>query len=269
MKKIPVLQLQNLTVEINGRNVIEDVGFELFENEVTAIVGESGSGKTLTALSLLDLLPEAALRKSGKVFLRDRDLFDVPEKKKRFFRGRKIAMVFQEPFSALNPLLRIGVQLKETVIAHDFIARKELSGYIAKLLEMVNLPVHLAESYPHQLSGGMRQRVVLAMALSCDPDVLILDEPTTALDIFTQRTILQMIKDIQREKNFAVLFITHDFSVVKTIADMICVMRRGRIVEKGSRDKVLADPEASYTKHLLECVPRLGDERHRLPTVER
>lgn len=267
MNRSPVAEVRDLTVKIVDKNVIDGVSFHLSRGKITALVGESASGKTLTALSFLDLLPFSAERTRGEILLQGENVFSLGKERKRQVRGGRIAMVFQEPFSSLNPLLKVGVQVEETIIAHCFDPRKKLSIFIEDLLEMVKLPKHVAKSYPHELSGGMRQRVLLAIALSCDPEILILDEPTTALDVFTQKEIMDLIISIQKERDFASLFITHDFSVVNMIADEVLVMRNGKLLEKGAKDKVLQHPEHEYTRHLLDCVPRLGDTRDRLPTV--
>ncbi|MFH1665850.1 MAG: ABC transporter ATP-binding protein [Candidatus Omnitrophota bacterium] len=260
-----ILKVEGLTVSLGGRRVIDGVGFGLRHGAVTALVGESGSGKTLTSLAILDLLPAKAVKESGHISFRGKDVFGLGPSEKREMRGKDIAMVFQEPFTALNPVMRAGVQIAEAMIAHRICRRQEADGRVGKLLDMVKLPAETARRYPHELSGGMRQRVVLAMALSCGPEVLILDEPTTALDVSVQKEILDLIMRIQKERRLAVLFVTHDFSVVNMIADEVCVMRNGAIVEQGKKEQVLRSPVNPYTKHLIDCVPRLGDKRRRLP----
>lgn len=260
-----ILDVTDLTVSIGARRVIDGVSFSLEKGKVTALVGESGSGKTMTALALLNLLPERAVIKSGKVDFRGKDILELSGDELRGIRGKHISMVFQEPFTSLNPLLKAGEQILETIAAHEKISQEELNRRVGELLSIVKLDVDVAGRYPHELSGGMRQRVMLAMALSCSPEVIILDEPTTALDVSVQKHVLDLIKEIQRERHLAALFITHDLSVVNMIADTVCVMKGGKIVESGAKDEVLKAPKHAYTKHLLDCIPRLGDKRKRLP----
>ncbi|MFC1548976.1 ABC transporter ATP-binding protein [Candidatus Omnitrophota bacterium] len=260
-----VLEIQDLTVSIGARRVIDNVSLSLEHGKVVSLVGESGSGKTLTALATLDLLPGTAVREKGKVLYKGQDIFDLAHEDLRRIRGKDIAMVFQEPFTALNPVMRAGIQINEAIAAHTDLSGKEIIGRTRELLEMVKLSPEMALRYPHELSGGMRQRIVLAMALSCGPEVLILDEPTTALDVSVQKQMLDLVKDIQRQRDLSILFITHDFSIVNTIADEVCVMKQGGLVEKGEREDILQRPQHPYTKQLIECIPRLGDERERLP----
>ncbi len=260
-----VLKVENLTVTSAKRPVIDDVSFDLHSGEVTALVGESGSGKTLSALSILDLLPSGVIRKTGKISFKGENIFDLKAEELESIRGNDIAMVFQEPFTALNPVMRAGIQISEAIAAHKRYTDSEVKGRVEELLDMVRLSSQVVRSYPHELSGGMRQRLILAMALSCEPEVLILDEPTTALDVSIQKEILDLIKGIQDNRRFAILFITHDFSVVNMVADKVCVMKEGRIVEKGLKEEVLKNPKHPYTRKLIDCIPRLGDKRKRLP----
>lgn len=260
-----MLEVRDLTVSIGKKRVIEGASFTLEAGRVMSLVGESGSGKTMTAFALLDLLPHLAVRERGEVIFKDKNIFTLDPEKLRQIRGSEIAMVFQEPFTALNPVMRSRDQISETISAHGKVSTSAVEKRVDELLSMVKLPKDSGMRYPHELSGGMRQRVVLAMALACDPEVLILDEPTTALDVSIQKEILDLIKRIQDEKHFAILFITHDFSVVNVIADEVCVMKEGVIVEKGPKQRVLNDPEHEYTKQLIDCIPRLGDKRRRLP----
>ncbi|RKY42834.1 MAG: ABC transporter ATP-binding protein [Candidatus Makaraimicrobium thalassicum] len=268
MTKEKILEVKDLTVTIDTRRVIDNVSFDLYPGQVMALVGESGSGKTLTALSILDLLPVGAVREKGEIRFRGKNIFELAPEEIRKIRGDRIAMVFQEPFTAMNPVMRAGVQITETIIAHKSCSAPQASGRLEELLDMVKLSREAARRYPHELSGGMRQRLILAMALACGPDVLILDEPTTALDVSTQKQILDLIKRIQEEGQYAVLFITHDFSVVNTIADKVCVMRQGLVMERGTRDEVLRYPRHPYTRQLIDCIPRLGDRRQRLPAQD-
>lgn len=262
-----ILEVKDLTVRFGERKVVDGVSFDLYAGEVLAIVGESGSGKTLTALSILDLLPGKAVRDKGEILFDGMNVFEMDKDTLRKTRGSGIAMVFQEPFTALNPVLKIGQQLLECFEAHGIQVSSYRGAKITGLLNMVGLPENIVFSYPHELSGGMRQRVMLGIGLSCSPSVLILDEPTTALDVSIQKNILELIKGIQAENNISIIFITHDLSIVNNFSDRICVMRSGKIVEDGDREKVLATPSHKYTKALIECIPRLGDTRRRLPEI--
>lgn len=260
-----ILEVKDLTVSIGKKKIIDRVSFNLEKGRVLALVGESGSGKTMTAFSGLNLLPQVAKIENGHVLFKGRDIFEMKPEEIRQIRGNDIAMVFQEPFTALNPVMRTGEQIAEAIRAHRKVSRERINERLSQLMDMVRLRGDTLMRYPHELSGGMRQRVVLAMALSCDPEVLILDEPTTALDVSIQKEVLDLIKSIHDEKRFAVLFITHDFSVVNMVADEVYVMRRGIIVEKGIKENVLTTPQHEYTKQLIDCIPRLGDKRERLP----
>ena len=260
-----LLEIKDLTVSTGGKKVIDGVSFDLYPGKVTALVGESGSGKTLTALSVLDLLPRAAVRLSGEILFKGRDISVYSKEEMRKFRGGSAGIVFQEPFSALNPVMRVGDQITETIRAHGKDDNVKAKRRLKNLMDMVKLSMDKAGSYPHELSGGMRQRIMLAMALSADPEVLMLDEPTTALDVSIQKEILDLIKRVQVLSKFAMLFITHDFSVVNMIADEVCVMKSGVLVEKGTKDDVLMRPSDPYTQRLIACIPRLGDKRERLP----
>lgn len=262
-----ILEIKDLTVTIGARRVLDSVSLALEKGKVTALVGESGSGKTMTALSVLGLLPATAGIGSGSILLEGKDILREEGEELRNIRGRRIGMVFQEPFTSLNPLLRCGEQISETIAAHFKMPSGTLDEKVEELLGRVKLDADVARRYPHELSGGMRQRVMLAISISCGPDILMLDEPTTALDVSVQKHVLDLVKDIQREKAFAALFITHDLSVVNMIADEVSVMKNGKIVESGAKDQVLKAPKHEYTKHLLDCIPRLGDKRRRLPVT--
>jgi ABC-type glutathione transport system ATPase component len=261
----PILEIKDLTVSIGKRRVIDNVSISLGRGMTTALVGESGSGKTLTALSALDLLPATAVKEKGEVRVKGENIFSFSPDRMRRMRGKEIAMVFQEPFTALNPVMRVGEQISEAMLAHGTHTVPGARERLRELLEAVRLHQGIAARYPHELSGGMRQRVVLAMAISCSPDVLILDEPTTALDVSIQKEILDLIKRLQKELGFSILFITHDFSVVRMISDEVCVMKEGAVVEKRGTEDILKDPRHAYTRRLIGCIPRLGDTRRRLP----
>ncbi|MGE7415132.1 ABC transporter ATP-binding protein [Methylobacterium tarhaniae] len=240
-------------------NAVDGVSFDLVAGEILCLVGESGSGKSMCAHALMGLLPKAVRPVSGSIRLGDTDLLGQDEAGWRDTRGRRIAMIFQEPMTALNPLMRIGDQMAEMFEAHGQLTPKERRARAVALAGEVGLPnpEQIVRSYPHQLSGGQRQRAMIAMALALEPAVLVADEPTTALDVTTQAQILKLIRDLQRRRNMAVLFITHDFGVVAEIADRVLVLRHGRVVEEGPASAVLGRPQAAYTRTLLAAVPTM------------
>ena len=263
-----ILEIKNLTVTIGAKRVIDDVSLQLLSGEITALVGESGSGKTMMALSIMGLLPTVTRISGGDTLFRGEKMPEASSEAMRCIRGNDIAIVFQEPFTALNPVMRVGSQIAEAIAIHSNASRGAINKKVDELLETVKLPATVGLRYPHELSGGMRQRVMLAMGLSCCPSVLILDEPTTALDVSVQKHILDLIIQIQKARRMAVPFITHDFSIVNTIADKVCVMCKGKLIEKGTKDDVLKRPEHEYTRQLIACIPRLGDKRARLPVID-
>ncbi|TGD97396.1 ABC transporter ATP-binding protein [Methylobacterium nonmethylotrophicum] len=240
-------------------NAVDGVSFDLVAGEILCLVGESGSGKSMCAHALMGLLPKAVRPVSGTIRLGDTDLLAQDDAAWRDTRGRRIAMIFQEPMTALNPLMRIGDQMAEMFEAHGQLTPKERRARAVALAGEVGLPnpEQIVRSYPHQLSGGQRQRAMIAMALALEPAVLVADEPTTALDVTTQAQILKLIRDLQRRRTMAVLFITHDFGVVAEIADRVLVLRHGRVVEEGPASTVLGRPQAPYTRTLLAAVPTM------------
>ena len=265
----PILDVRNLSVAFaaDGGYVqaVHDVSFAVARGQTLALVGESGSGKSVTSLAVMRLTPKAPrTRLAGQAFLRGRDgvmrdLLALPDHEMRSLRGNEIAMVFQEPMTSLNPVQRVGKQIAEAVLAHRRIGRKEALGRARDLLERVGIPDagRRLTAYPHQLSGGMRQRVMIAIALACDPAVLIADEPTTALDVTVQAQILELLKALQQDTGMAIVFITHNLGVVADIADSVMVMYAGRIVEHGSVGGVMTTPLMPYTQGLLRSVPSL------------
>lgn len=260
----PVLSLSGLTtsfcVDGEWRPVVRDVSFDLMPKETLAVVGESGSGKSITALSIMRLLPDFKSRADGQIRFRSRDLLTLPEAEMRKIRGNDIAMIFQEPMTSLNPSMTIGAQIAETLMWHRPLDRGEAEAETVRLLDRVRIPVARQRfgDYPHRFSGGMRQRVMIAMALACHPSILIADEPTTALDVTIQAQILALIKELQDEENMSVLFITHDMGVVAEIADRTVVMLKGDLVETGDTRDIFARPQHPYTRALLSAVPHLG-----------
>ncbi len=270
----PILSVRDLTtafrVEGAWREVVRKASFSIGPKETVALVGESGSGKSVTALSLMRLTPRDSSRISGSVMLGGRDLLKLPEREMREVRGDEIAMIFQEPMTSLNPVLTIGFQIAEALILHRGISRAEAEAETIRLLDKVRIPAARSRihEYPHRFSGGMRQRVMIAMALACRPKLLIADEPTTTLDVTIQAQILELIKLLQEEEGMSVLFITHDMGVVAEIADRTVVMYGGQAVETGATDDIFKRPQHPYTRVLLSAVPRLGSmaaHAHPLP----
>ena len=262
--KKPVLSVENLTVKLPDHadrlNAIEEVSFDVRTNEILCVVGESGSGKSVTAHTVMGLLPPKQLKPTaGRILLQDENLFEKSELELREMRGAKMSMIFQEPMTALNPVVTVGDQIEEVLRIHRPFNPKERARLCNEVMEAVNLPEpeKLRKSYPHQLSGGQRQRIMIAAALILEPFLLIADEPTTALDVTTQAQILRLIRDIQAKHDTGVLFITHDFGVVAEIADRVVVMQDGRIVEVGETHELLRNPQESYTRMLISSVPSL------------
>ncbi|MCJ2066280.1 ABC transporter ATP-binding protein [Methylobacterium sp. J-088] len=260
----PILSVRDLTVSFRSdgrwRSVVHGVSFDVGPRETVALVGESGSGKSVSALSVLRLLPQDASRIGGSVRFEGRDLLAAPESEMRRVRGDSIAMIFQEPMTSLNPVLTIGFQIAEALIRHRGLSRAAAEAEALRLLDTVRIPAARARlhDYPHRFSGGMRQRVMIAMALACRPKLLIADEPTTALDVTIQAQILDLIKSLQDQEGMSVLFITHDMGVVAEIADRTVVMYKGRAVEDGPTARIFSEPTEPYTRALLAAVPRLG-----------
>jgi ABC-type glutathione transport system ATPase component len=259
---MPLVSLQNLTVALpSGADrplAVEEVSLDVGRNEIVCIVGESGSGKSLTAHAVMGLLPRGVAATGGKIIFDGVDLLKQPPAAMRKRRGRDIAMIFQDPMAALNPVVSIGRQVTEQIRAHRAISESAAMKQAGDLLGQMGLKdvTGLLKAYPHQLSGGQRQRVMIAMALSLSPQLLIADEPTTALDVTTQAQILKLIKRIQAEREMGLLFITHDFGVVADMADRVAVMRHGRTVESGTVAAVLGNPAHAYTRALIAAVPR-------------
>jgi peptide/nickel transport system ATP-binding protein len=260
----PVVLIDKLSIALpDGADrvfAVDRVSFKLFPGEMLCVVGESGSGKSMSANALMGLLPDTVRIAQGRILLDGEDLVRMPPEALYAIRGRRVAMVFQEPMSALNPLMKVSAQIEEVFEAHGLLTPRERRQKALSLLTEVGLPdpQRAAESYPFQLSGGQRQRVMIAMALALEPDVLVADEPTTALDVTTQAQILTLIARLQKERNMAVMFITHDFGVVAEIADYVTVMQFGRIVEQGTAEEVLFSPQHPYTKKLIAAIPRPG-----------
>ena len=259
-----VISIENLTVSLpawsDRRYAVSNVSIEIGKKEILCIVGESGSGKSVMGKAILGLLPKPHVSATGgRIVFEGRDLLGLSEEEMRKLRGGRIAMIFQEPMTALNPLMKVGRQIGEVLEVHTDLKPSARKARVLELVGDVRLPdpERIIDSYPHQLSGGQRQRIVIAMALALEPALIIADEPTTALDVTTQAQILHLMKALQRAHGTSVLFITHDFGVVAEIADRVAVMRHGAIVETGTVDQVLSDPQADYTRALVAAVPGL------------
>ena len=259
----PLLDVRHLTVEFgppgSARAAVNDVGFRIMPGETLGLVGESGSGKSMTAFAILRLLPPGGRIATGEVMFEGRDLLKLPEGEMRAVRGKGISLIFQEPMTALNPVMRVGDQIAEALFVHGH-ARAAAAAQAVELLEAVHIPdaSRRARDYPHQLSGGMRQRVMIAIALACKPPLVIADEPTTALDVTIQAQILDLLRELKARFNLAFLIITHDFGVIAETADRVAVMHDGRIVEEGPVRQILRSPAHAYTQRLLAAVPGLG-----------
>lgn len=264
------LQVQFRTGKAQTLTAIQDVTFQVKAGEILGIVGESGCGKSVTANTILRLLPkQTSLISGGSICFQGRDLVTLSEKEMRAVRGSKISMIFQEPMTSLNPAYRIGVQLVEMYQAHSKISKKEAWQKATEMLEKVGIPApdQRMYEYPHQLSGGMRQRVMIAMALSAKPKLLIADEPTTALDVTIQAQVLDLMKELQREMGTSIILITHDMGVVAETSDYVMVMYAGEVVEYGSAAMIFKNPLHPYTKGLLNSLPRVDRDMQRLTSI--
>src|SRR3989440_9424604 len=259
----PLLSVRNLSVAFRQGErqllAVDRISFELKKGETVALVGESGSGKSVTALSVMKLLPyPAASHPSGTIRFKGQELLSLPERDIRRVRGNDITIIFQEPMTSLNPLHTIEKQIGEILLLHRGLAGAAARARILELLDQVGIPdpASRLQSYPHQLSGGQRQRVMIAMSLANEPDLLIADEPTTALDVTVQAQILKLLKEIQTRLGMSMLFITHDLGIVRKIADKVCVMSKGKIVEQGEVEQVFGTPQHPYTRALLAAEPK-------------
>lgn len=272
----PILELDKLNVcfplASGSLHAVRDVSFDVNPNEILAIVGESGSGKSMTALAIMALLSTRATRQLKSLKFDGKEISDLSQKEMNRLRGDRMAMIFQEPMTSLNPVYTIGDQLEEIYIRHRHATRAEARERAHGLLDKVGIPAsgERMRQYPHQLSGGLRQRVMIAMALMCEPDLIIADEPTTALDVTVQAQVLALLKQLQRELGMAVILITHDLGVVARMADRVLVMYAGEIVESGPADRIFRKPCHPYTQGLLRCLPHMsgqGSPGARLGTI--
>ncbi|MDI3382108.1 ABC transporter ATP-binding protein [Xenophilus aerolatus] len=264
-----LLTVDNVRVEFNTRRgkalVLNGVSFEARAGETLCIVGESGCGKSMTALTVLGLVPQPPGRVSGgRVLFGDEDLLQASPERLRAVRGNRISMIFQEPMTSLNPVFTVGEQIAESLRLHAGLDRQAAHLRAVEMLRQVGIPApeRRVDEYPHQLSGGMRQRVMIAMALACRPDILIADEPTTALDVTVQAQIFDLLRELQAERGTAIVLITHDMGAVAEMADRVIVMYAGRVIEQGTAAEVLGRPQHPYTQGLIACLPELGSSQH-------
>ncbi len=269
-----LLDIKDLSIVFQGNGetliAVDRISFPVNKGETLAIVGESGSGKSVTALALTKLLPDPPVcQVSGSIFLEGTDILSLRGEALRKIRGKRIAYVFQEPSTSLNPVFSISYQIAEALLLHRPDV-KDQKTEIIRLLDVVGIrqPEKRLNDYPHQLSGGMQQRVMIAMALACQPDILVADEPTTALDVTIQAQIMDLLKELKTKLSMSIILITHNFGIVSGFADRVLVMYKGKIVEQGSASDVLYNPQHPYTKALIECIPRLGQKKERLTTID-
>jgi ABC-type dipeptide/oligopeptide/nickel transport system ATPase component len=261
-----ILEVQNLKTQFaSGKEIftaVDDISFSIKQGETLCIVGESGSGKSVTSLSVMGLLPKNVHLLTGDVYFEGKNLFKENKEGLRKIRGNEISMIFQEPMTSLNPLLTIGFQVSEPFILHKGMSKKEAAQKACQLLEKVGIPQveKRMKQYPHELSGGMRQRVMIAMAIALNPTLLIADEPTTALDVTIQAQILELLNELKEESNMSMMFITHDMGVVAQMADKVMVMYKGKVVEYGAVEEIFNFPQHPYTKKLLAAVPNIDEE---------
>ena len=266
----PVLSVQGLTVSVHGKPLVEGLSFDLARGETLAIAGESGSGKSITSLAVMGLLPPQVGATAGRILLEGRDLLTLPEAAMRPLRGGRIAMIFQEPMTSLNPVMTVGAQLVEAIVAHEPLPRAAARARALAALQSVRIaqPERRLTQYPHELSGGMRQRVMIAMALALRPDVLICDEPTTALDVTMEAQIIHLLRELRQDHHGAIVIVTHHLGVVGELCDRVYVMYAGEVVEEGTTDEIHHTPRHPYTQALIDCDPaHIAGRMERLPTI--
>jgi len=269
-----LLKVENLDLEFGSGKylvkAVDQISFQIEKEQSFGLVGESGSGKSVTALSIMRLLPEQAKIVSGNIFFQDRNLLELNFEEMRKLRGHNISMIFQEPMTSLNPVKRCGKQVAESIRQHQELSGKEIKEYVIELFKQVRLPrpESIFNAYPHQISGGQKQRVMIAMAIANKPELLIADEPTTALDVTVQKEIIELLKELKETYGMSLLFISHDLGVVSEIADRVAIMYKGKLVEQGDIKTIFSNPEHPYTKGLLACRPPLKGKPERLLTVD-
>lgn len=269
----PLLQVNQLHVSFNNRkpttHAVKGIDFLLEAGKILAVVGESGSGKSVTAMALTQLLPPPpTCELSGQILYQGKDTFTMNRKQLQALRGKHIAYIFQEPCSSLNPAYTVGFQIAEAIKLHLPEVKEVKARVIASMLKVgIRDAEKRYTAYPHEMSGGMQQRIMIAMALACEPQILIADEPTTALDVTIQKQIIELLRDVRQTLNMAIILITHNFGIVKHFADEVIVMYRGEIVERGAAEQILNHPQHPYTQALINCIPKLGTKQHRLTTI--
>ena len=271
MTEKQILKIDNLSISFGENEVIHNISYQLNKNEILGIVGESGSGKSVSSLAILGLLPKKISKiTTGSIIYNNEDLTTLSSKTLQTIRGKKLAMIFQEPMSSLNPSMTCGKQVQEILLQHTTLSKKKSKDETLLLFEKVKLPnpERVYNAYPHEISGGQKQRVMIAMAIACKPDVLIADEPTTALDVTVQKEIIKLLKTLQVETKMSVIFITHDLSLISEIADRVLVMYKGDIVEQGTTSSIFNNPQHNYTKALINSRPSLETRLKKLPTIQ-
>ncbi len=267
-----LLSIKDLSVEYtsdgNVIHAVNGISLEMQKGRTLGLVGETGAGKTSTAKAIMRILPDVSARiSSGEIYLNGANLLGLSEKEMRRIRGNKISMIFQDPMTALNPIAKVGDQIREVIELHDHISRKDAGTKAEEMLELVGIPGSRYNEYPHQFSGGMKQRVVIAIALACSPELLLADEPTTALDVTIQAQVMDMIKRLKNEINTSMLLITHDLGVVANTCDDVAIIYAGEIVEQGSKEAVFDNPAHPYTRGLFQAVPSLDEDEERLNPI--
>ncbi|GIO19950.1 ABC transporter ATP-binding protein [Oceanobacillus oncorhynchi subsp. incaldanensis] len=268
----PLLSVHQLKAHFQSEyglvKAVDGINFDVYQGETVCIVGESGCGKSVTAMSIMGLLPDTS-KVEGEINLAGKDLTKLSKGNMRRIRGNELSMIFQEPMTSLNPVMTIGEQMTEVLLEHQAISKKQATKKSLELIKMVGIGrgEQIIKSYPHQLSGGMLQRVMIAIALACDPKMLIADEPTTALDVTIQAQVLNLLQDLKEETNMSMLLITHDLGVVAEVADRVVVMYAGKVVEQGTVEEIFANPKHPYTKGLLQAKPVLGSRKKKLYTI--
>lgn len=275
MEQQKVLEVKNLKTHFFTKEgvskAVDGVSFYLNKGETIGVVGESGCGKSMTSLSILNLIPSPPGKiVDGEILLHGKNIVGLSQEELRKIRGKKISMIFQEPMTSLNPVLTVGEQIAETIRLHEKLPRKQAWDKAVEMLRIVGIPSpeKRAKQEPYQLSGGMRQRVMIAMALACSPDVLIADEPTTALDVTIQAQILEILKDLQQKMGMSIIFITHDLGVVSEMCDKVAVMYAGQVIEEGVTEQLFEEPLHPYTRGLIDSLPKLYEEQDELQTIE-
>ncbi|OPZ39968.1 MAG: Oligopeptide transport ATP-binding protein OppD [Synergistetes bacterium ADurb.BinA166] len=269
----PLLEVSDLSVVYRTYEgtvaAVNGLGFSLHRGRTLGLVGESGAGKTTTALSIMGLVPSPpGVVESGRIIFDGQDLLRLPEREMKRIRGNRISMIFQDPMTSLNPVLTVGLQISEALAAHQDLSEAEAERRAAEMLERVQIPAARYREYPHEFSGGMRQRVVIAMALACNPSLIIADEPTTALDVTIQAQVLELMKSLKEEFATSMIMITHDLGVVGEVCDNVAVMYAGRIVETGSLEQVFSDALHPYTRGLFRCIPDIEEELSVIRPIE-